>query len=226
MANLFSISILVFLIPTILIITVAAFFIYKAVFDKHTNKVLESGDTKKRKWIAPWGLALIVFFAQLLLVAGIVYPLSMFSTYSGSKETGFEICEDYPCDFDISDSVYSIDESKYTVISKQTEDGITYTVYKNNDSKDKEQFVVLGELEKEPKDGLSLYLKYLVNGEDKASFMCSYSENNDLSKVYFKCEVIKSPYTATSLMVGVVNKCKYEMSSLDESFDKDLTINL
>ena len=79
MASMASFSILILLVPTIIIITAAAFFIYKAIFDKHTNKVLESGETPKHRWIAPWALTLIVLGAQLLIVAGIMFPISLLS---------------------------------------------------------------------------------------------------------------------------------------------------
>ena len=80
MTQIIPLSVLILLLPTIIIITVAAFFIYKIFYDKHTNKVLESGEPQKRKWVAPWALALIVLGAQLLIVAGVMFPILLIPT--------------------------------------------------------------------------------------------------------------------------------------------------
>ena len=117
-----SISVSTLLFPMIIIITLAVFFIYKAFYDKHTNKVLEGSETKKKKWIAPWGLALIVLGAQLILVAGFMFPLSMLMV----DHSVVELSEDSPMHFDVSDSVkFVIDESNYGSGTTFNDDGIT-----------------------------------------------------------------------------------------------------
>ena len=73
-----ALGLLICLIPLISGITVAVFFIYKKIFDRHTTKVLQEGVTNKRKWIAPWALALIVLGVQLVLATGTMYLMSMY----------------------------------------------------------------------------------------------------------------------------------------------------
>ena len=94
--NILTVSVSTLLIPIIVVITVAVFFIYKAVYDKHTNQILESGETKKRKWIAPWGLALIVLGAQLILVAGFMFPASLFMINKETSEITLSETDEVP----------------------------------------------------------------------------------------------------------------------------------
>ena len=49
-----SIGLFLILIPAIIVVTVVTLIVYKIFYDKHNNRVLESGETNKRKWIAPW----------------------------------------------------------------------------------------------------------------------------------------------------------------------------
>lgn len=71
-------GLLICLIPVILIVTAVTFIIYKKIFDRHTTKVLQEGVTNKRRWIAPWALALIVLGVQLVLITGTMYLMSMY----------------------------------------------------------------------------------------------------------------------------------------------------
>ena len=132
-----SIGVYTILFPMIVIITVAAFFIYEAIYDKHTNKVQESGEADKRKWIAPWGMALIVLGAQLLLAASVMLPISMLMIDPGTQETNLELSSENPVLFDISDgAMFQPDEDNYTEESTLNEDGIEISIYHNKNAKD------------------------------------------------------------------------------------------
>ena len=105
-----SLGLFIFVVPVILIITVFSFFIYKSCYDKHTNKVLEEGETKKRKWVAPWGFALIVLGVQLVLIAGIMFPLSMLMVDTSGHQVSNGV-EEIPVGYgDGYDSEYYPDE--------------------------------------------------------------------------------------------------------------------
>ncbi|MEE5990689.1 MAG: hypothetical protein V3G41_08425 [Lachnospiraceae bacterium] len=194
-----SISVFTFLIPTILLIALAVFFIYKSFYDKHTTKVLESGGSVKRKWIAPWGLALIVLGAQLILVAGFMFPASMLMF----DHTVVELSESNPMHFDLSDSVqFVINESNYDEGTTFTDEGITVTIYSQKRTDEHEYYVILGEIEKQKKDPTYVYV---CLGTDNGDFESeSYIPvTTDSSKAYFKCEVMTGADKPTSLRVAV-----------------------
>lgn len=218
-----SIGVYTLLLPFALVITVATFFIYKAFYDKHTNQVLESGEAKKRKWIAPWGLALIVLGTQLLLVAGVMFPLSMFMYQTNTEEQRITVTNDQPFQIDISDSVkFVIDDTNYEEVSEMSEDGITITVYKN--SNEKNYFVFLGEIEKESNEPLSVFIDYDTD-EGGVVCMASMLDNSQTSKVYFKFECLKEMDKQNSIRVGIVNGKVDEMSGDEIKYDKETTLS-
>ena len=218
-----SIGVYTLLLPFALVITVATFFIYKAFYDKHTNQVLESGEAKKRKWIAPWGLALIVLGTQLLLVAGVMFPLSMFMYQTNTEEQRITVTNDQPFQIDISDSVkFVIDDTNYEEVSEMSEDGITITVYKN--SNEKNYFVFLGEIEKESNEPLSVFIDYDTD-EGGVVCMASMLDNSKTSKVYFKFECLKEMDKQNSIRVGIVNGKVDEMSGDEIKYDKETTLS-
>ena len=194
-----SIGVFTFLIPIILLISIAVFFIYKVFYDKHTNKVLEGSETKKKKWIAPWGLALIVLGAQLLLVAGIMFPLSMLMV----DHSVIEVSEECPVNLDLSDSVkFVIDDSNYHEVTRFSDEGITVTIYKQQRTDDNEYYVFIGEIEKQSYEQLNAYfclekdcLSYAIQ-----TWMPS---NSDSSKAYFKAEVLTGADSPSSLRIAV-----------------------
>ena len=220
-----SVGVYTLLIPMIVVITVAAFFIYKIFYDKHTNKILESGETKKRKWIAPWGVALIAFGLQLVILAGIMFPLSMFMAKRETSETNLELTEENPILFDVSESVkYQIDEDRYNEVASLSEDGITLTIYRKKDDKDYNQFIILGEFEKDPDQPATVYLDCDRDGTEMACCLVGVTANDESPKVYFKCELMKNGDVPASIRVGVINGIVHEVSPLNTQFDKDVKL--
>ena len=184
--------------------------------------MLESGEAKKCKWIAPWGLALIVLGTQLLLVAGVMFPLSMFMYQTDTEEQRITITNDQPFQIDISDSVkFVIDDTNYEEVTEMSEDGITITVYKN--SNENNYFVFLGEIEKESNEPLSVFIDYDTD-EEGIVCMASMLGNGNTSKVYFKFECLKEMDKQNSIRVGIVNGKVDEMSGDDIKYDKETTL--
>ena len=198
-----TVSVSTLLIPIILVITVAVFFIYKRFYDKHTNQVLESGEAKKRKWLAPWGLALIVLGAQLVLVAGFMFPLSMFMIDQNVDYSVHELSDDDPMRFDVSDSVmFVIDDSNYQEVTKFSDEGITVTIYKQQRKDDTEYYVFIGEIEKQSDEPINAYFCLDMNSQtyQAQTWMPSKSES---SKAYFKAEVMTGADSPSSLRIAV-----------------------
>ena len=224
MAHLVSVSVSTLLIPIVLTITIATFFIYKAIYDKHTNKVLESGETKKRKWLAPWGLALIVLGAQLILIAGVMLPIYMFTVDTSTVEPSYEQLKEMPLTFEVSDTEpFEVDEKAYSLISTYFSEGLNVNVYKYEKAGDYDYYIFLAEIDKEPHCPMSIYIDY-DNNDHTAVLMCELTAVCDGDKAYIKCEAIADVDTPAALRIGLKNKTVNGMSSTDTDYDKDVEL--
>ncbi len=206
MFSIASISILVLLIPTILVVTVAAFFIYKAIYDKHTNKVLESGETQKRRWIAPWAMSLIVLGAQLLIVAGVMFPLSLLMVDPASQQH-VEATEDQPLNVDVSDSVkYVIYDPAYENTGTFENYGVTIECFVRENADGTSNNIFIGTIDSKDINGPINVTAELVNkdGECFATASCTLvdvSAGTDV--IYFMCECLSEDRSGNELNVGV-----------------------
>ena len=221
-----SIGILIVLIPAMIIITAAAFFIYKALYDKHTNKVLESGETQKRKWLAPWAFTLIVFGAQLLITAGIMYAASMFMFKTDSVQAYQVAADDCPVSVDINGSVkFVIEDPNYVCEGVLDNEYLTIDTYKRTNKDGSSNYIFIGTIEK-TQDGPISVLAELegMNNECYATTaMTQFDFSPDASVVYFKCEVRLEPEERSELNVGI----KYGSSiSSDDKFSQQFTVTL
>jgi len=204
MASIASISILVFLIPGILIFTLAAFFIYKFIYDKHTNKVLESGETKRRKWIAPWGLALIVFGAQLILALGIIIPFSLFMVDTSSNEIVLSENSDRPIDLVCSEAVsFVVEDNNYEKIGEEFNDDIEVNIFKKQIDDGIEHYIFVGTVNKKEADNVMVSVTYRGGTDYNYDATTWLPSSPDASSVNFKCEIIAGD-TPSDVQIGVV----------------------
>ena len=206
MASMASFSILILLVPTIIIITAAAFFIYKAIFDKHTNKVLESGETPKRRWIAPWALTLIVLGAQFLIVAGIMFPISLLMVDPAAKQY-VEASEDQPLNVEVSDSVkYVIYDQAYENTGVLENCGVTIECFERENKDGSSNNVFIGTIDSREISGPVKVTADLVNKDDEcyAMAVCTLVDiSPDTDIIYFMCECHVENNTRSDLNVGV-----------------------
>lgn len=176
-----SLGLFVFVVPVILIITVVAFFIYKRCYDKHTNKVLEEGETKKRKWVAPWGFALIVLGVQLVIIAGIMFPVSMLMVDTSVHQDSNGAVE-IPVGYgDGYDNEYYPDEIGYMLIDKVSADNVSCKVYQ----KDNED------------ETLTFYVSGTVSGEIQEK-VCEISYDEGNARNYYMATYIPEIKSGTS----------------------------
>ena len=205
MFSIATVSILILLIPTILIVTVAAFFIYKAIYDKHTNKVLESGETQKRRWIAPWALALIVLGAQLLIAVGVMMPASMFMVYSDTKQFA-EATADQPLNVEVSDSVkYVIYDPAYENTGTFENYGVTIECYVRENQDGSNNNIFIGTIECKEINGPINVTAELVDKHGDCIATASFTLEDVGPKtdvIYFMCEC-RAEGTGSELNVGV-----------------------
>ena len=178
-----SLGLFVFVVPVILIITVVAFFIYKRCYDKHTNKVLEEGETKKRKWVAPWGFALIVLGVQLVIIAGIMFPVSMLMVDTSVHQDSNGAVE-IPVGYgDGYDNEYYPDEIGYMLVDKVSKDNVSCKVYQKDNEDETITYYVSGTVSGEVKD------KVCEIGYDEGSarnyFMATYIPEIASGKAYY-----------------------------------------
>ena len=217
--NILTVSVSTLLIPIIVVITVAVFFIYKAVYDKHTNQILESGETKKRKWIAPWGLALIVLGAQLILVAGFMFPASLFMINKETSEITLSETDEVPADLVFSQAVrFVVEDKDFEKIGEATNDDITVTIYKKTNSNGSAHFVYVGSFEKKENSYVIMNGRFSVNDTMNYSISTYVGDNSDISTVFFKAEFISQDGTEPKVSFGVFYGSQYrEIDDPDQS---------
>ena len=204
----FSVGLIALIVPAIAIITVAAFFIYKKFYDKHTNKVFEEGSKKSRKWIAPWGFTLIVLGAQLILVAGIIYPLSMFMVKNESRvdfSYGPGEGEGFPIVFDSNyDHEYHPDEIGYMLINKGSADGVDCKLYKIENDDGSLDYYISGIIT--GWNGDHNYELYFEDGAGRNFNMATYMpEYNDSDPYYFYLIVSVEEYNPGYFNIAITN---------------------
>ena len=196
-----SLGFLVFVIITFVItgITLAVFFFYKGIYDRHTTKVLESGVAAKRKWIAPWGLALIVFLAQLMIVLSVFIPASMFMANTQSKVVEVDV-SDHPY-LDYSWEPYTVDNS-YIEVGTQKTGTASGKLYKKESSDSIVHYYFVGEADISKMDNFNMSIVYSYNKT------LGYSESlvaiNPEKKpvVYFKFELDMAKDQSGQLVFG------------------------
>ena len=114
-----------------LVLSLVIFIIYKILYDKHMNRVLQSGgDVKKGKWLAPWALLLIVLGVQLV---GVIGCGSLFAAFAYVKTDGQNVVEELGAAEDLS--FYVTDETSdyvpqgFKLVKEDEENGIEYKIY-------------------------------------------------------------------------------------------------
>lgn len=73
-------------LPVICLITLAVYFIYKALYNRHANRALENdGSKKSKKWVAPFVVVIITVLVQVLSLFAIGISAYLFQTNTKSS---------------------------------------------------------------------------------------------------------------------------------------------
>ena len=198
----FSIGLLVILIPAIIIVTVVTLIVYKIFYDKHNNRVLESGETNKRKWIAPWGLALIVLGAQLVLAIGSVFVLSLFMLDPNSMSAEEE--ETSRVYYEFSDvKEFTVDRNLFMKCGKGIGDGITITMYKWDNPDGSVDYIFTGSVEDIEDE--SIYFDFDMTDENDTKYGLStvWPMREDSTTLYYLIRIHADEYVPAKVIISV-----------------------
>lgn len=197
-----SIGILVFLIPGILVITAATLIIYKIFYDKHNNRVLESGETNRRKWIAPWGLALIVLGAQLILSVGLMFVFSLFminpDSLSVEEEEAPQIYYEYS---DIKE--FTVGDEHFKHIGTGSRDGITIKMYQRNNEDGTVDFIFTGSVEGIEDDNIYFDFSMIDDNDTKYVLSTIWPMNAGSTTLYYMIRIRVDEYVPAKVTIGV-----------------------
>lgn len=197
-----SIGLFLVLIPAIIVVTVVTLIVYKIFYDKHNNRVLESGETNKRKWIAPWGLALIVLGAQLVLAIGSVFVLSLFMLDPNSMSAEEE--ETSRVYYEFSDiKEFTVDRNLFMKCGKGIGDGITITMYKWDNPDGSVDFIFTGSVEDIEDE--SIYFDFsMIDENDTKNGLCTvWPMRDDSTTLYYLIRIHADEYVPAIVTVGV-----------------------
>ena len=206
-----------FTLPLILIVTVIVFVIYKRCFDRHTNRVLENAETGKRKWMAPWGVALIVLGAQLILVTGIMFPLSMYMMDTSSKTVvEEEKSAEFGYDFSLDTAYVAGDD--YQKVSEGSGDGISCSVFKRDNGDGSVNLFVSGSITPW-NSGDNLQLSCVDENGEIYSMASYFGVADQLDTLYFKMEMPLDEYHPGTITVILgSNSSSEEKGNIELSF--------
>ena len=197
-----SIGLFVILIPAIIIVTVVTLIVYKIFYDKHNNRVLESGETNKRKWIAPWGLALIVLGVQLVLAIGSVFVLSLFMLDPNSmSEEEAELSRVY---YEYSDvKEFTVDRNLFMKWGQSTGDGITITMYKHDYPDGSVDYIFTGSVEDIEDE--SIYFDFDMTDENDTKYgLCTvWPMREDSTTLYYMIRIHVDEFVPAKVIIGV-----------------------
>jgi flagellar basal body-associated protein FliL len=197
-----SIGLFVILIPAIIIVTVVTLIVYKIFYDKHNNRVLESGETNKRKWIAPWGLALIVLGVQLVLAIGSVFVLSLFmldpNSMSAEEEETSRVYYEYS---DIKE--FTVDRNLFMKCGQGTGDGITIAMYKHDYPDGSVDYIFTGSVEDIEDE--SIYFDFDMTDENDMKYGLStvWPMREDSTTLYYMIRIHVDEFVPAKVIIGV-----------------------
>ena len=197
-----SIGLFVILIPAIIIVTVVTLIVYKIFYDKHNNRVLESGETNKRKWIAPWGLALIVLGVQLVLAIGSVFVLSLFmldpNSMSAEEEETSRVYYEYS---DIKE--FTVDRNLFMKCGQGTGDGITITMYEWNNPDGSVEFIFTGSVENIDDESIYFDFSMVDDNDTKYGLSTVWPMRAGSTTFYYMVRIHVDEYVPADVTVGV-----------------------
>ena len=197
-----SIGLFLVLIPAIIVVTVVTLIVYKIFYDKHNNRVLESGETNKRKWIAPWGLALIVLGAQLVLAIGSVFVLSLFMLDPNSMSAEEE--ETSRVYYEFSDiKEFTVDRNLFMKCGKGIGDGITITMYKWDNPDGSVDFIFTGSVEDIEDESIYFDFSMIDENDTKNGLSTVWPMRDDSTTLYYLVRIHVDEYVPAIVTVGV-----------------------
>ncbi|MBR4948204.1 MAG: hypothetical protein IKZ29_06595 [Clostridiales bacterium] len=176
--------------------------VYKIFYDKHNNRVLESGETNKRKWIAPWGLALIVLGAQLVLAIGSVFVLSLFMLDPNSMSAEEE--ETSRVYYEFSDiKEFTVDRNLFMKCGKGIGDGITIEMYKWDNPDGSVDFIFTGSVEDIEDESIYFDFSMIDENDTKNGLSTVWPMRDDSTTLYYLVRIHADEYVPAIVTVGV-----------------------
>jgi len=200
-----SLIILMIIILFIFLVSLTVFFVYKHFYDKRSNRILENGETPRRKWIAPWALALIVLGVQLLITVVVTVPVFLYTAVASSALVSSIEEEQEPvnADISISDAVnYVVNTDEYELVDENERSGVDYCLYRAEKSDGSTNYIITGHF---VMDQLG-YAQFEFNFSCDHCGCCMYHDHLNTkigNDIYFMIELSQEEYMSGDIVLSI-----------------------
>ena len=217
---------------TLFVFGVALIFtaIFKAVYGHFYEKRKNKDSEKKREWLVPGRLSLIVFVALMVLGLGILIPISLSKIDMkhataeeifgiGSSKAVIEIAE--------RPQIYvegNIDEN---IIAVSNSGNITVEVISIEGFGSNQRLVIYGSVSNLEADDVNIYVHYVDENKKEYDVCKYYHKNGDVNTLYYEYTLKIKDISPFRIIVGTGygSDYKYKRDGLSDQLDVTYSFN-
>lgn len=217
---------------TLFVFGVALIFtaIFKAVYGHLYEKRKNNDSEKKREWLVPGRLSLIVFVSLMVLGLGIFIPVSLSKIDMkhataeeifgiGSSKAEIEIAEQPQIyvEGNVYENIIAVSDSGNITI-----DAISIEGYGSN-----QRVVIYGSASNLETDDVNIYVHYVDENKKELDVCKYYLKNGDVNTLYFKCSLKVKDISPFRIIIGTGygSDYKYKRDGLSDRLDVTYTFN-
>ncbi|MBR4948205.1 MAG: hypothetical protein IKZ29_06600 [Clostridiales bacterium] len=217
---------------TLFVFGVALIFtaIFKAVYGHFYEKRKNKDSEKKREWLVPGRLSLIVFVALMVLGLGILIPISLSKIDMkhataeeifgiGSSKAVIEIAE--------RPQIYVEGNINENIIAVSNSGNITVEVISIEGFGSNQRLVIYGSVSNLEADDVNIYVHYVDENKKEYDVCKYYHKNGDVNTLYYEYTLKIKDISPFRIIVGTGygSDYKYKRDGLSDQLDVTYSFN-
>ena len=217
---------------TLFVFGVALIFtaIFKAVYGHFYEKRKNKYSEKKREWLVPGRLSLIVFVALMVLGLGILIPISLSKIDMkhataeeifgiGSSKAVIEIAE--------RPQIYVEGNINENIIAVSNSGNITVEVISIEGFGSNQRLVIYGSVSNLEADDVNIYVHYVDENKKEYDVCKYYHKNGDVNTLYYEYTLKIKDISPFRIIVGTGygSDYKYKRDGLSDQLDVTYSFN-
>lgn len=217
---------------TLFVFGVALIFtaIFKAVYGHFYEKRKNKDSEKKREWLVPGRLSLIVFVSLMVLGLGILIPISLSKIDMkhataeeifgiGSSKAVIEIAE--------RPQIYVEGNINENIIAVSNSGNITVEVISIEGFGSNQRLVIYGSVSNLEADDVNIYVHYVDENKKEYDVCKYYHKNGDVNTLYYEYTLKIKDISPFRIIVGTGygSDYKYKRDGLSDQLDVTYSFN-
>lgn len=217
---------------TLFVFGVALIFtaIFKAVYGHFYEKRKNKDSEKKREWLVPGRLSLIVFVALMVLGLGFLIPISLSKIDMkhataeeifgiGSSKAVIEIAE--------RPQIYVEGNINENIIAVSNSGNITVEVISIEGFGSNQRLVIYGSVSNLEADDVNIYVHYVDENKKEYDVCKYYHKNGDVNTLYYEYTLKIKDISPFRIIVGTGygSDYKYKRDGLSDQLDVTYSFN-